>query len=80
MKVKRVSAFRDNRGLRRDSGAEPLVVGHLPETTEVRKTGTMKTFILRRVKGVEDFWAGTGGSLLPAAPRRSAGKREEIYW
>jgi len=52
--------------LRRDSGAGPPGVGHPPETTEVRKTGTMKTFILRRAKAVEDFWAGTGRSQWSA--------------
>ncbi|HTB85904.1 MAG TPA: hypothetical protein VK742_19830, partial [Candidatus Sulfotelmatobacter sp.] len=44
------------------SGAETAVVGHPPETTEIGKTGTMKTFILRRAKGVEEFWPGTGWS------------------
>ncbi len=40
----------------------------------------MKTYILRAAKTVENFWPGTDGSLLPAALRRSAGKREENYF
>jgi hypothetical protein len=60
MKVNTVSAFRDKRGLHRVSGAEPPVVGHPPETTEIRKTVTMKTYILRAAKTVEEFWAGRG--------------------
>jgi len=80
MKVNTVSAFRDKRGLHRVSGAEPPVVGLTPQTTEIRKTDTMKTYILRPAKTVENFWPGTDGSLLPAALRRSAGKREENYF
>ena len=64
MKVNRVSAFRVKRGLRRDRGAEPPVVGHPPETTEIRKTVTMQTFILRPAKTVEEFWPGKGDCLL----------------
>jgi hypothetical protein len=58
MKVNRVSAFRVKRGLRRDRGAELQVVGHPPQTSGIRKTAAMKTFILRRAKGVEDIWPG----------------------
>jgi hypothetical protein len=65
MKVKQVSAFRVKRGLRRDSGAEPPVVGHPPQTTDERKTDTMKTYILRRAKTVEDFWPGTEALFCP---------------
>ncbi len=46
--------------MHRVSGAEPPVVGRPPETTEISKTVTMKTYILRRAKGVEEFWAGRG--------------------
>ncbi len=49
--------------MRRVSGAEPPVVGLTPQTTDItdnRKTDTMKTYILRRAKGVEEFWAGRG--------------------
>ena len=53
MKVKKVSALRNKRGLHRRSGAEPQVVGLTPQTTEERKTDTMKTYILRQPKPVE---------------------------
>jgi hypothetical protein len=53
MKVNNVSAFRVKRGLRRVSGAGPQVAGHPPQTTDERKTVTMKTFILRQAKCVE---------------------------
>jgi hypothetical protein len=77
MKVNTVSAFRDKRGLHRVSGAEPPVVGHPPETTEIGKTVTMKTYILRAAKTVEEFWDRTGGSLLPATSGGGGQKRRE---
>ena len=53
MKVKAVSALRSKRGLHRVNGAEPQVVGLTPQTTDIRKTDTMKTYILRQVRTVE---------------------------
>jgi len=53
MKVNKVSALRVKRGLRRVNGAEPQVVGLTPQTTDERKTDTMKTYILRGSKPVE---------------------------
>ena len=53
MKVKQVPALRRKRGLRRVSGAEPQVVGLTPQTTEQRRTDTMKAYILRDPKAVE---------------------------
>jgi hypothetical protein len=53
MKVKKVSALRVKRGLHRVNGAEPQVVGLTPQTTDHRKTDTMKTYILRQIKLVE---------------------------
>src|SRR5664279_3168130 len=53
MKVKQVSALRSKRGLHRVNGAEPQVVGLTPQTTNIRKTDTMKTYILRQPKPVE---------------------------
>ena len=47
MKANRVSALRSKRGLHRVNGAEPQVVGLTPQTTDERKTDTMKTYILR---------------------------------
>ena len=47
MRVKAVSALRSKRGLRRVNGAEPQVVGLTPQTTNDRRTDTMKTYILR---------------------------------
>ncbi len=49
MKANKVSALRSKRGLHRVNGAEPQVVGLTPQTTDERKTDTMKTYILRRV-------------------------------
>ena len=49
-----MSALRDERGLRRVSGAEPQVVGLAPQTTmNDRKANTMKTYILRDPNTVE---------------------------
>jgi len=45
MKVKQVSALRSKRGLHRVNGAEPQVVGLTPQTPDIRKTETMKTYI-----------------------------------
>jgi len=53
MKVKKVSALRVKHGLHRVNGAEPQVVGLTPQTTDERKTDTMKTYILRPPKTVE---------------------------
>ena len=53
MKANRVSALRSKRGLHRVNGAEPQVVGLTPQTTDERKTDTMKTYILRDPKPVE---------------------------
>ena len=53
MKAKAVSALWSNRGLRRVSGAEPQVVGLAPQTTNERRTNTMKTYLLRDPKAVE---------------------------
>src|SRR5664279_3632220 len=63
MKVKQVSALRSKRGLHRVNGAEPQVVGLTPQTTNIRKTDTMKTYILREPKPVESQKPGR-------APRR----------
>ena len=53
MKANKVSALRSKRGLHRVNGAEPQVVGLTPQTTDIRKTDTMKTYILRQAKPVE---------------------------
>src|SRR5271169_287832 len=53
MKANKVSALRVKRGLHRGNGAEPQVVGLTPQTTDIRKTDTMKTYILRQPKPVE---------------------------
>src|ERR1035441_9938403 len=53
MKANKVSALRSKRGLHRANGAEPQVVGLTPQTTDIRKTDTMKTYILRQAKPVE---------------------------
>ena len=65
MKVIKVSALRE-RGLRPVGRvAEPPGVGLAPQTTNERKTDTMKTYILRNAKSVEPqnlvlAQAGTG--------------------
>ncbi len=64
MKVKAVSALRSKRGLHRVNGAEPQVVGLTPQTTDIRKTDTMKTYILRQVRTVE-----SEKSAGPARPK-----------
>jgi len=53
MKVEKVSALRNKRGLRRVNGAEPQVVGLTPRTTNEWNANTMKTYILRQAKAVE---------------------------
>jgi hypothetical protein len=53
MKAKAVSALRRKRGLHRANGAEPQVVGLTPQTTDERKTDTLKRYILRHCKPVE---------------------------
>src|ERR1017187_2220279 len=47
MEANKVSALRSKRGLHRVNGAEPQVVGLKPQTTDIRKTDTIKTNILR---------------------------------
>src|ERR1035441_10887269 len=84
MKANKVSALRSKRGLHRANGAEPQVVGLTPQTTDIRKTDTMKTYILRQAKPVEPqkptraarpqaAVATTTSALLgrPAAPTNS---------
>jgi hypothetical protein len=68
MEVKAVSALRVKRGLRRVSGAEPQVVGLMPQTTEERKTDTMKTYILRNPKPVQPQKLIRPPRSKPAAP------------
>src|SRR5450755_980225 len=53
MKVNKVSTLRSKRGLHRVSCAEPQVVGHTPQTTNERKTDTMRTYILRHFQPVQ---------------------------
>ena len=53
MKATAVSALRSKRGLHRVSGAEPQVVGLTPQTTLIRRTDTMKTYLLRNPNPVE---------------------------
>jgi hypothetical protein len=64
MKAKAVSAFRSKRGFRRVNGAEPQVVGLTPQTTNERKTDTMKRYILRPTKSVE-----SQKSIRPPRPK-----------
>ena len=68
MKANKVSALRSKRGLRRVNGAEPQVVGLTPQTTDNRKTDTMKTYILRQIKAVEPEKSSRPPRLKPAAP------------
>ena len=54
MKARAVSALRNERGLRRISGAEPQVVELALQTTMMtERADTMKTYILREPKAVE---------------------------
>src|SRR5512134_3500299 len=54
MKARKVSALRSKRGLRPvEQEAEPPVVGLTPQTTMIRRTDTMKTYLLRQSKPVE---------------------------
>ena len=53
MKVEAVSALWSKRGLRRVNGAEPQVVGLMPQATNEWKANTMQTYILRDPKPVE---------------------------
>src|SRR6187402_3008853 len=84
MKAKAVSALRSKRGLRRASGAEPQVVGLTPQTTNDRRTDTMKTYLLRQPQTVESqnvrrpsrprrVAAATTPEVLPPADRASRG-------
>ncbi len=68
MKVNKVSALRVKRGLRRVNGAEPPVVGLTPQTTDNRKTDTMKTYILRQPKPVELQKSSRSPRPKPAPP------------
>src|SRR6185295_16162939 len=68
MKAKAVSVPRDKRGLRRVRGAEPPVVGPAPQTTNERKTDTMKTYILRDPNSVEPQKAQFIESIEPQTP------------
>ena len=69
MKGKAVSALRSKRGLRPVMRvAEPQVVGLTPQTTEERKTDTMKTYILRDPKPVQPQKASRPPRPKPAAP------------
>jgi transposase len=68
MKVKAVSALRSKRGLHRVNGAEPQVVGLTPQTTDERKTDTMKTYILRDSQPVEPQKSIRTPRSKPAAP------------
>jgi hypothetical protein len=68
MKAKAVSALRSERGLRRVSGAEPQVVGLTPQTTDERKTDTMKKYILRDPKPVQPQKASRPNRPQPMAP------------
>ena len=72
MKVKAVSALRVKRGLQRMSGAEPPVVGLTPQTTDIRKTDTMKTYILRQPKPVEPQKSTRTPCPKPAPPEAAA--------
>jgi len=73
MKVKAVSALRSKRGLHRVSGVEPQVVGLTPQTTDERKTDTMKTYILRDPKPVEPQKSTRPPRPKPAAAVTAAG-------
>jgi len=72
MKVNKVSALRVKRGLHRVNGAEPQVVGLTPQTTDIRKTDTMKTYILRQPKPVQPQKASRSPRLKPAPPVTTA--------
>jgi transposase len=77
MKAKAVSVLRDDRGLRRASGAEPHVVGPAPQTTNEWKTDTMKTYILKPFLPVEPQGssnAPTPTSLAAVSSRGSSPK------
>ena len=72
MKVKAVSALRSKRGLHRVNGAEPQVVGLTPQTTDIRKTDTMKTYILRQVRTVESEKSAGPARRKPVAAATAA--------
>jgi len=72
MKVKAVSALRVKRGLYRVNGAEPQVVGLTPQTTDISKTDTMRTYILRPPKTVERQKPIRSPRSQPAAPANIA--------
>jgi len=73
MKVKQVSALRSKRGLHRVNGAEPQVVGLTPQTPDIRKTDTMKTYILRQPKPVEPQKSSRTPRPKPVPPVAPAG-------
>ena len=69
MEVKAVSGLWSERGLRPVMRvAEPQVVGLTPQTTDERKTDTMKTYILRGPKPVEPQKSICPPRARPAAP------------
>src|ERR1017187_9563638 len=76
MKANKVSALRSKRGLHRVNGAEPQVVGLTPQTTDIRKTDTMKTYILRQPKTVEPQKSNRSPRPQPAAPVTAAARLE----
>ncbi len=71
--MKKGSALRVKRGLRRVKGAEPQVEGLTPQTTDERKTDTIKTYILRGSKPVESQKSSRPPGPKPAAPVAAKG-------
>lgn len=69
MRVKAVSALRSERGLRpAGREAEPQVVGLTPQTTVIRSTDTMKTYILRTPPTVQPQTPRPAGGSATALP------------
>ena len=66
----------EKRGLHRANGAEPQVVGLTPQTTNERKTDTMKTYILRDPKPVEPQKSTRPPRPEPARPATTAAPLE----
>src|ERR1039458_4002026 len=89
MKANKVSALRSKRGLHRVNGAEPQVVGLTPQTTDLRKTDTMKTYILRSTNTVEpqklaraarpQAAVATSRTHQQAGPLRRAGRSHRLH-
>src|SRR5882757_4544398 len=73
MEGKAVSALRSKRGLRRENGAEPPVVGLTSQTTNEWKANTMKPYILRDAQPVEPQTATRSPRPKPEAPVTAAG-------